>query len=78
MTKYTDSTIVEYNEDGSQTITTIEHYTPPTRAQKATAAAALGGVLLVPFVPVAIAFAQLKAEEYRAKRRNHLKVVKSD
>ena len=78
MTKYIDSSITEYNEDGSQTITTIEHYVPPTRAQKATAFAGLGGVLLLPLVPVAFAYAQLKAEELRAKRRNHLTVVKSD
>lgn len=78
MTKYIDSSITEYNEDGSQTITTIEHYVPPTRAQKLTGFAALGGVLLLPMVPLGLAYAQLKAEELRAKRKANLTVVKSD
>lgn len=73
-----DSSITEYNEDGSQTITTIETYVPPTRAQKVTTFAALGGVLLLPLVPVGLAYAQLKAEELRDKRKTKLTVVKND
>lgn len=78
MAKYVDSSITEYNEDGSQTITTIEHYVPPTRAQKLKGFAALGGVLLLPLIPVGFAYAQLKAEELRDKRKTKLEVVKND
>lgn len=51
---YTDSTTVEHNEDGSQTITTVERYYPPTTQQKIAAWASLGGLALVAVTPAVV------------------------
>jgi hypothetical protein len=78
MPSHTDSAIIEYNEDGSRTVTTVETIYPLTTKEKATAYSLLGGLLLAPFVPViAIALSEKMAER-RAARKADLKVVKND
>lgn len=69
MSKHTDSQIVEYNEDGSWTTTTIETEYPMTRGQKAAAWGALGGIAVLPFVPVVAMVMLEKIEERREARR---------
>lgn len=65
---YTDSTIVEYNEDGSQTITTVERYYPPTTQQKIAAWATLGGLALVAVAPAVIPAAIDSWQERKARK----------
>ena len=48
----TDSSIAEYNEDGSVTVTTVETHIPATKAEQATAWAALGLMSIIAVAPL--------------------------
>lgn len=65
---YTDSTIVEYNEDGSQTITTVERYYPPTTQQKIAAWATLGGLAVVAMAPAVLPAVVDSWQERKARK----------
>ena len=74
-----DSSIAEYNEDGSVTVTTIETHIPATKAEQPTAWAALGLMSVIAVAPLGYAFANEKIEEKRERRRKaKLNVVKDD
>lgn len=65
----TDSTIVEYNEDGSQTITSVEHYVPPTRTQQIAGVAAVGLITLSPVIFLgALSWYETREERRAAKK----------
>jgi len=68
MRNHTDSAIVEYNEDGSRTVTTVETIYPATKAQQATAVLGLGAIILAPLAPLALIVASEKLEERRARK----------
>ena len=76
MKSYTDSTIVEYNADGSRTVTTIETYVPPTKAQQATAWVGLGAMALVAVSPLIWTAAYNNAMEKRQNRKAQSKAQK--
>lgn len=70
MNPHTDSEIVEWNEDGSRTITTVQTIHPATTAQKAQAWGVLGLITVAPIVPLLVVVALDKIESRReAKRR---------
>lgn len=78
MPKYTDSVIVEYNEDGSRTETSVVTYQPITKTQQTLAWAGLTVLVAAPFVPLLAVSAYEKFEEKLASRKakKHLKSVK--
>lgn len=65
MSIHTDSYTSVHNEDGTITTTEVTTITPPTKKEKAVAFTALGGILLLPFVPLA---ADIVVEKVRARR----------
>lgn len=69
MSQRIDSTIVEYNEDGSQTITSIEHYVPPTTTQKLISTVVLVAVVASPAIFLGSVAAYETWEENRAARK---------
>lgn len=76
-TTHTDSAIVETHEDGSKTITTVEHWTPPTRAEKAQAWGGIVALTVVALSPLALPWVADKLEERRERkaRKTNLKSV---
>jgi hypothetical protein len=72
----TDSAIVEYNEDGSRTITTVETIMPATKKQQAAAYSALGLLTLAPLMPLAALYLVDKYEA-RMERKAEAKRLKS-
>lgn len=72
-----DSSIVEYNEDGSQTITTVEHYVPPTRTQQIAGLATLGLITLSPvlFIGAVAAYESMVEKREARKEAQKLKSV---
>lgn len=68
MSTHTDSEIVQYNEDGSWTTTTVVTEYPATNKEKAIAGTVLAGLLVAPFVPL-IAYAVTDAWERRQERK---------
>lgn len=79
MPKPTDSCVVEYNEDGSRTVTTVETIMPVTKKQQA---AVIGGLTLLsiaPAIPLLVIFGLEKYEEKKAARKERkLTVVEND
>lgn len=65
---HTDSSIVEYHDDGTWTETTTITYHPPTKAQKAGAWAALAGMGLIAVAPLGFAVADV-VKDWREERR---------
>lgn len=78
MNSRTDSCIVEYNGDGSKTVTTIQTYVPPTKAQQASAWLALGGMALVAVSPLIWSAAYSDAAKKRAERKAASKAQKKN
>jgi len=76
MRNHTDSAIVEYNEDGSRTVTTVETIYPATKAQQAAAWTGLAAIILAPLAPLAIAVGLDRWEERKA-RKDEAKKLKS-
>lgn len=74
MKNHTDSCIVEYNEDGTKTVTTIETYTPPTKAQQTLAVAGLLGLCFAPLAPLALISLNDYLQEKRASRKEAKKL----
>lgn len=68
MRNHTDSAIVEYNEDGSRTVTTVETIYPATKAQQAAAWTGLAVVVLSPLAPLALIVGIDKWEERKARK----------
>lgn len=68
MSTYTDSCIVEHNEDGTRTITTVETITPATRKQQAAAAGVLTLLVFAPAAPLLVIYAAEKWEERKARK----------
>lgn len=65
----TDSEITEWHEDGTYTTTVVYNGRPATRAEKAQAWGALGGLTLLAFAPVLCIPLIDKLEERRARKR---------
>lgn len=74
---HTDSSIIEYNEDGSHTETTVITRFPATRTQKVQAWGVLGAIAVLPFVPLAALVVTEKWEE-RKEARAAKKAAKSE
>lgn len=70
MAIYTDSEIIEHNEDGSWTTTTVVTQYPATPQQKAIAIAGLAALIVAPLAPLMGLYAVEKYEEHKEKRRN--------
>lgn len=62
---HTDSVITDYHEDGTWTTTTVITEREPTRAEKAQAWTALGGLTVVAFAPL---LCVVIAEKYEARK----------
>lgn len=69
MRTHTDSSIIEYHEDGSWTTTTTVTEHPATTAQKAVAGGVLAAVCVAPFVPVLLLVCSSKLEKRREAKR---------
>lgn len=78
MPKHTDSAIVEYNEDGSRTITTVETIYPISRKKQIASAGSLGLVAVAPAVPLLALFVLAKVAEKNADRKKNPKVKKTN
>lgn len=78
MSTHTDSAIIEFNEDGSRTVTTVETIFPPTKSQQALAWTGLVALCVAPFAPLLVIPAIEKWEEKREERKEkkRLKSVK--
>lgn len=78
MPTHTDSAIVEYNEDGSRTVTTVETIYPATTSQKVGAWAGLVLICVAPLTPLLVIPALERWEEKREarKEKKRLKAVK--
>lgn len=78
MKTHTDSAVVEYNEDGSRTVTTVETIYPLTTAEKAQGWGLVGVLLVAPVLPLLIIAGIEKAEEKwnARKAKKSLKSVK--
>lgn len=68
MRNHTDSAIIEYNEDGSRTVTTVETIYPATKAQQAAAWTGLGAIILAPLAPLVLIAGLEKWEERKARK----------
>jgi hypothetical protein len=68
MSNRTDSCIVEYNDDGSRTVTTVETIHPVTKKQQAAAFGVLGLLALAPAAPLLVIYGLEKWDERKAKR----------
>lgn len=81
-TPHTDSAIVEYHEDGSYTVTTVETHQPLTKADQAKGWAALGALMVIAVAPATFPYVLDKMDERRerkaAKKAAKLEVVKTD
>ena len=66
---HTDSTTVEYHEDGSWTETSTITHIPATTGQKAAAFAGLGVMCVAPFVPLLTVVALEKWEARKERKR---------
>lgn len=77
-TTHTDSQIVEYNEDGSRTETTVITYTPMTPAQTAKAWGTLIGVCVLPLAPLVGIAVYERYEEHRAEKKARKLAKKSE
>lgn len=77
MSNHTDSSIVEYHEDGSRTVTTVETYYPPTKGQQIAAWTTLGAVVLAPLAPLAMLVGVEKWEARKARKEAEAKKLKS-
>lgn len=69
MPSHTDSAIIEHNEDGSKTITTVETVYPLTKAQQAAGWAGLTLLCLAPATPLLAYYVAEKWEEQKEKRK---------
>lgn len=69
MSKPTDSQIVEYNEDGSWTTTTVVTEYPATKKQQAAAIGVLGAMCVAPFVPILGLYAVEKWEARKLRKQ---------
>lgn len=76
MNSRTDSCIVEYNADGSKTVTTVQTYIPPTKAQQATAWVGLGAMALVAVSPLIWSASYNNLAKKRAERKAATKAQK--
>lgn len=70
MAQYTDSQIVEYNEDGSWTTTTVVTNHPATPQQKALAVTGLVALIVAPIAPLLGLLAVDQYEKYKDNRRS--------
>lgn len=68
-TPHTDSAIVEYHEDGSYTVTTVETHQPLTTADKARAWAGLGALMVVAVSPAFLPYVVDKLDERRERKQ---------
>lgn len=77
MRNYTDSSTVEYHDDGSKTVTTVETLHPVSKKQQALATGVLGLVVMAPVIPLIVVAAYDRVEEKRAARKAKKAALKS-